>query len=343
MKKLLIASANKGKVKEIRHALADAHFEVIAVSDLDEPIPEPEEYGKTFEENAVIKAKYYGKKTGMISLADDGGLCVDALDGWPGVISARIAKDADTRCDAVIKRISEIGLEESKATFVSSMALFDPQEDSLFVGTGRTQGTVHTKVPEKRLEGFGYDPIFFVDKVGKTYDEMSVAEKNRCSHRGKALSKVRYHIAKSYSPRQLAVACAVILRDGKMLLQQRSDPHRPEFHEKWEFPGGIVDYGDSIRDTVIREVKEEVGYDVVVKKGLEGHAQVQNSESPRASYQVFLHPFICEIVGGKEALADAEVLQVHWVNLEEVSNYDLVGDNSTMFTNMLPHIRDYLT
>lgn len=342
MNTLLIASANEGKIREFRHALSDQSYQVVAVSDLSEDIPEPEEYGKTFAENAVIKAQYYGEKTGMVCLADDGGMCVDILDGWPGVISARIAPNADARCTTVTEAIKKKGAKESPGTFETTLALYNPAEGTMFLAHGVTKGTVKTDIPQERLDGFGYDPIFYVDEAGKTYDEMSVAEKLRWSHRGKALNTMKHHIAKQYGHRQFLCPVALIIRDGKILLSQRSDPHRPDFDKKWEFAGGGLEFGEQPRECLVREVREEIGVEVAIERALDPFSQVQSQEGKQWKYQVVLMPYICSIIAGNPSPKEEEVLQTAWVNVDDVLTYDLVGANAIMYKQLLPAIHDYL-
>src|SRR6185436_2206615 len=178
MRELLIATRNEGKMPEIRHALEGVPFTIIDIND----VPalngfEPEESGDTFEKNAVIKAKEYGTRAGMLTLAEDSGIEVDALGGEPGVKSARYAPgtDADRNLKllAVMKDIPE---EKRGAQFVSSVALYDPMTEKLRTCEAVVRGRITQEPRGERL--FGYDPIFYYPEAGKTGGEMQVKEKH---------------------------------------------------------------------------------------------------------------------------------------------------------------------
>jgi len=192
MKQLLIATRSKGKFPEIVSLLEGLPFEFLNLNDI-ESIPkgyEVEEPASTFEGNAIIKAMTLGKRTGLISLADDSGLEVDALDGRPGVHSARYAPGSDM--DRNTKLLSELaGVEKEKRTarFRSVVAVYDPTTDKIRTCDGVFEGVITTE--PKGENGFGYDCVFFVPEFGKTSAELSLEEKNSVSHRGKAIRKAR--------------------------------------------------------------------------------------------------------------------------------------------------------
>lgn len=339
--KLLIATTNAGKVTEILSYLQTLPFEIISLAELASPIEPPEETEPTIEGNALLKATYYGEKTGFLTIADDSGLFIDALDGWPGVKSARVADTDDHRWQKALELMQEIPKGIRGATFRASIAVYHPLTKEVYMSLGETRGEITDQAVDERMAGFGYDPIFYYPEKNKTFAEMTTAEKNGVSHRGKALNQAKFFLQKQYGSKHIVVPCAFILKDGKLLMSLRNDPHRPEYHEHWEFPGGGVEYGESMEENIIREVKEEVGLNVEVIKLLQ-HIQVERQSFPNGfSYQVYLVPYVCRIVdGGEPTLSDEETLGVKWFELDEVLNFPLVGENARMFEILLPELRE---
>lgn len=186
MMQLLVATRNRGKIKEIKALLDGLVEEVICAADLPE-LPETVEDGATFAENALKKAREASKATGLAVLADDSGLVVDGLNGRPGVYSARFAGVGANDAVNNVKLLQEVaGLSqvERRAAFVCSMAYVSPDGvERLF--EGRVEGTI---IDQPRGEhGFGYDPLFLVNGYQQTMAELPLGEKNRISHRGQAL------------------------------------------------------------------------------------------------------------------------------------------------------------
>ncbi len=201
--KLVLATKNKGKIREIKDFLSDIpELEVLSLLDFDKDVPlEIKETGTTFEENAFIKAFEVAKATGLPALADDSGLEVDALGGKPGVKSARFGGEHITdeeRNRKLLSLISNIPLEERTARFRCVMVLVVPPDFEKYVTEGVCEGIITNKPRGKA--GFGYDPIFFVPSLGKTMAELTLEEKNRISHRGKALAKMKEVIKELLSP-----------------------------------------------------------------------------------------------------------------------------------------------
>ena len=186
--KLLIASKNRGKVIEIRSLLSLALqkvVEVVTLADLPD-VEQPRENGKTFSENARIKALHYAKAHRILCIADDSGLAVEALGGLPGVRSARFAGEGASDAANNAHLLHELApfARPWKAAFVCVAATALPQR-VVAEATGKVEGEI---LPEGRgRDGFGYDPLFFVPSLGKTMAELSTAEKNQVSHRGYAL------------------------------------------------------------------------------------------------------------------------------------------------------------
>lgn len=185
--KLLVATGNQGKAREIRRMLGDLPYQIVTLADLDNP-PEVEETGSTFLENAMIKAAAYSEFSGMLTLADDSGLVVDALGGAPGVYSARFAPTDDERIEKLLGMLEEVPDEKRTARFVCAMALSNPTGEMNF-RLGTVEGVI---IREKRGDGgFGYDPVFFVPEAGKTMSEMTAEEKNEISHRARAFAEIK--------------------------------------------------------------------------------------------------------------------------------------------------------
>lgn len=180
--KLVLASHNQGKIDELSQMLAPYGVKILSARDL--KLPDVEETGETFAENAALKAETISEYTGMPCLADDSGLCVDALDGRPGVYSARYAADNNARINKLIRELRESGKADWSAHFSCVLALKIPHQKTKFF-----EGRVDGKIIENRRgsEGFGYDPIFVPDGYERTFAEMSKEEKAKISHRGKAL------------------------------------------------------------------------------------------------------------------------------------------------------------
>jgi XTP/dITP diphosphohydrolase len=199
---LLIATKNAGKIRELRELLADLPINLRSTAEFPD-LPEPEETGLTFAENAILKAQYYGKETGILSLADDSGLEVEALEGRPGVFSARYAGVGTTNEEKNAKLLFELKQTKSddrSARFICSIALSDKNGHIKFLTDGICEGNI---APSPRgLNGFGFDPIFIPAGFTKTFGELSDEIKHEISHRGSAIRKIIAFL-KDFSARQL--------------------------------------------------------------------------------------------------------------------------------------------
>lgn len=183
-KKLVLASHNQGKIDELSQMLAPFGVEIVSARDLN--LPDVEETGTTFAENAALKAEALSAFSGLPCLADDSGLCVDALDGRPGVYSARYAADNETRISKLVNELKQSGNPDWSAHFSCMLALKIPGQATRFF-EGRVDGRI---IAERRgNQGFGFDPVFVPAGFEITFAEMSSAEKAAISHRGRALAK----------------------------------------------------------------------------------------------------------------------------------------------------------
>ncbi len=189
--RIVIASHNPGKVREIGELLAPLGFSVIAAGALG--LPEPEETGATFAENALIKARAAARASGLPALADDSGLCVDALDGAPGIHSARWGgpeKDFDMAMRLIEEKLQAAGAvtpEQRKAHFTCALALAWPDGEAR-VFEGEVHG--HLVWPPRGEKGFGYDPVFVPEGHEMTFAEMEPDQKHAMSHRARAFEKL---------------------------------------------------------------------------------------------------------------------------------------------------------
>jgi XTP/dITP diphosphohydrolase len=187
LESLLLATTNPGKIREIRRALQDAPVRLLTLGDLT-PVPEPEETGATFGENALAKAQYYGGHTGLPTVAEDSGLAIDALNGRPGVESARYP--GVTYPEKFARLYQELAPHARPwtARFVCSIAVIDRGGRAIFTCEGTVLGEI---APAPRgSNGFGYDPIFHYAPFGRTLGEVSDAEKLSVSHRGQAFRQL---------------------------------------------------------------------------------------------------------------------------------------------------------
>lgn len=197
---LLFATSNPHKIEEVEAILAPVGFEVIGLDSLGNPPPEPVEDGATFADNARIKATYYAKAAGRLCLADDSGLEVDALDGGPGVLSARYAGVGETRAEQtaannarLLKELENVPDEKRAGRFVCTMCLADSDGNVLAETRGTFPGVI-ARSP-RGTSGFGYDPLVYLPDVGRTVAELTAEEKNTRSHRGEAARKMAAKVA----------------------------------------------------------------------------------------------------------------------------------------------------
>ncbi len=194
-KRIIFATGNQGKMKEIKTIMEDLDVEVVSLKDINLKV-DIDENGTTFEENAIIKANTIMEITGEIVMADDSGLEVDYLDKAPGIYSARyLGEDTpySVKNNHIIEELTGVeGLDRS-ARFVSVIACVFPNGETI-----TTKGTIEGFIgyEEKGENGFGYDPIFYVPECGCTTAELSLEEKNKISHRGKALETMKEELRK---------------------------------------------------------------------------------------------------------------------------------------------------
>jgi len=191
MQRIVLASSNAGKLAELRELLGDLGIELIAQSDLG--IDDAEETGLTFVENALIKARHAARASGLPALGDDSGICVDALGGAPGLYSARYAGEhgnAQANIEKLLDNLADVPDERRGAHFHCTLTLLQRADDPApLIAEGLWRGVI-LRAPRGR-GGFGYDPVFFDPVHGMGAAELDPAVKNRISHRGLALTRLR--------------------------------------------------------------------------------------------------------------------------------------------------------
>jgi XTP/dITP diphosphohydrolase len=200
--RLLVATTNPDKLREIRAILGHLPVEILTLHDLRPPVPEPDETGLTFVENARLKAGYYDRALeGLagerpLTVAEDSGLVIDALEGAPGVLSARFLRpDASypERFDEIERRLAELPADKRRARFVCAVTVVK-NGTVVFETTGSVEGEIADS--PKGSGGFGYDPIFYYPPYGRTLGEVTDDEKRRVAHRGEAFRRLAIWLEK---------------------------------------------------------------------------------------------------------------------------------------------------
>ena len=196
---MVIATRNSGKMNEMWKMLSETTYNPLSLDDV-QINEEVEETGVTFRENAILKAKTYGKLCGKLTLADDSGIEVDALEGQPGIYSARYGgegKDDNDRNELLLKNLSGISEDKLTARFRCVVALWNPINDTSVTFEGRIEGKITRNL--KVSNGFGYDPLFFFPEKNRTLAELSIQEKEAVSHRGEAMREAIMYLEQNES------------------------------------------------------------------------------------------------------------------------------------------------
>ena len=320
MEKIIIATNNKNKIKDFKEVFKN--YEILSLEDVGftEEIVED---GNTFEENATIKANTLlnflkEKNISANIIADDSGLCVDALGGAPGIFSARYSGEHGNSQANRDKLLENLKNKNRRAHFVCCLVHIDIQGKKT-VATGECYGSIAFK--EEGNNGFGYDSLFVSDELGKTFGNATLQEKNEVSHRAKAVNLL---LKKLNTNNHFRVSArAIIIQNGKLLTMFRRKVVDGKVKEYYVIPGGGKEEGESLQECVKRELQEEMNIEINVKKYL-GTLEDENSQ---ANY------FQCEIVSGEPKLGGEELermnennfYQPQFVNLEEAKALDLYG------------------
>jgi XTP/dITP diphosphohydrolase len=194
LKEIVVATENPGKLREIKDALQGMSIEILSLGDFSPMLP-LEEDGRTFRENALKKARVVAKLTGRLTIADDSGLEVDSLQGMPGVRSARFAGEGASDAEnnrKLLQLLKGVPSTQRGATFRCVIAVVSPEGKEKWV-EGLCRGVIGDT--ERGREGFGYDPLFLLPELGKTFAELPLELKNKVSHRGRALAALKEALA----------------------------------------------------------------------------------------------------------------------------------------------------
>ena len=198
MQKIVLATNNQGKVNELQNLLADAGFDIVAQSQFN--LPDADETGLTFVENAIIKARYAAKLTGLPAIADDSGLVVEVLNGEPGIYSARYAGEHgndESNNQKLLQALQPIPQEKRSAYFYCALVFMRHENDPTpIICLGKWNGLILNELKGKG--GFGYDPLFYVPELNCTAAELTKEHKSQISHRGQALKQLIKEIKTKY-------------------------------------------------------------------------------------------------------------------------------------------------
>lgn len=338
MNKILIATSNLGKFKEIVSEFSDLDFKFLSLNDLKLDKIDLEEPFETTWENALHKAKFFAKKTGLPTIAEDTAFCINALHGAPGIKAKRFAPTEKERIEKVLKEMKNVKTEKRGAKFITHACLYYPKDDSFVVFKGEVLGEITKTATINYTPGLQYDSIFYYPPAKKVFAKMTVAEKNSVSHRGKILIQIKRFLLKNHSFKQYLVVGGIVVKDGKMLLTKRRDP-RMEFNNKWEFPGGGVDNGEQVIHALKREVLEETGLTV---EPLEQLPQIVARVEKKYNYQVFLLLYICKIIKGEFKASDTEVAGHGWFTLTQAMKLDSLPANLGVLKKNIGTLKKYI-
>ena len=201
MKKILVATGNIGKFMEITAELTDLQFDFINLKDLKLDKFEVEEPHSTTWQNALEKAKFFAKKSGLITISEDTGLFVDYLNGAPGVRSKRYGPTSEKRINKLLFKLAGVPDKKRGAYFETAGCLYNPSTDSFSIFIGKAKGMITKKIHQSSREGMGYDSIFWFPPLKKTFSELPLLEKNQVSHRGKMINQLKYFLMNLYQSR----------------------------------------------------------------------------------------------------------------------------------------------
>ncbi|MEK7680592.1 MAG: non-canonical purine NTP pyrophosphatase [Patescibacteria group bacterium] len=330
MKKILIATSNVGKFSEIKIELEDLPFDFVNLKDLELDNLEVEEPYNTTWENALVKARFFAKKSKLLTIAEDTGLFVNYLEGAPGVLTKRYGATEAERNKKFLVALKGVPKEKRGAYFEAAGCVYDPSDDNFSIFFGKTKGRITETIGKKSRIGLGYDSIFYFPLLKKTFAELSLLEKNSISHRGKMINHIKYFLMKHHEFKQIICVAGIIIKDKKMLVTKRRDL-RPEFNNKWEFPGGGVENGETFAQTLQREVEEETGYDILKKEQLPDIPSTIVNCGADGAYQVHLVLYICKIKSGQFKLADAETSDHGWYTYKEALKLNFLPLNKKSF------------
>ncbi len=329
--KILIATSNPGKFQEFILEFADLPFTFVNLTDCGLGNLDVDEPYDTTEQNAIHKAKIYGQKSGLLTIAEDSGLFVRALQGAPGVHSKRYAPTAPERVKKLLAALTGVPTKHRSASFESSSCLYNPTTHSYTVFSGQTHGHITertSRIPAR--PGLEYDSVFYYEAAKKIGTAISPAEKNLISHRGQLAIQLKIYLTRQLSFKQIIVPAALVVKDRKLFCNKRRD-HRPHMNNKWEFPGGGIDNGEDPVECVKREIKEETGYTVEPIEMIPHMLSTVAKGASQEPYQVFIFCYICKITGGSLKVPAGESNGHGWFTLAEAKKLDFLALNKQLF------------
>ncbi len=338
MQKILIATTNPGKFNEIVNFFGDLNFKFVNLKDLGLDKVEAEEPFETTWENALNKAKFYAKKSGLLTVAEDTAFYVNHLKGQPGIKAKRFASTAEQRNLKILKFLKGVPASKRQSYFETHACVYHPDTDVFAMFPGRVDGIISEKSVSDFRHGMNYDCIFYYPPLKKNFSELTIPEKNTISHRGQAIVKVGHYLSKQFAFKQIIVPAAIIVKDRKMFFTLRRDT-RSEFNNKWEFPGGGVENGEEIISSLKREVKEETGFSV---EPIELLQKILTKTEKKYSYQVFLIIYICKIKSGKINIADNETCDYGWFTMKKALKLDFLPLNKEIIQQNKNILKKYI-
>lgn len=338
MKKILIATTNPGKFHEFTAEYADVPIKFVSLNDLSLDKIELDEPYDTLWQNAWHKAKYFAIKTGLPTIAEDTGFFVDHLGGEPGIQAKRYAPTASGRIERILNNLKGVPAQKRGAHFQTNACFYDPQNESFTMFSGKVMGRVVQKLSGNFRDGMDYDAIFYYPPLKKIFSQLSILEKNNVSHRGQVIHQIKHFITRHYAGRQVVASVAMIVKDRRLLMTRRRD-HRPEFDGRWEFPGGMVEYGEQPSTAVLREAKEETGYNTKVILPIPG---IYSKWEKKYNYQVFLSVYLCRPISGKFRVSDHETSEAGWFTLSQSLKKKLLPLNHSIIKDNFKILSKYI-
>lgn len=338
---ILIATGNPGKFEELSSHFADLPFKFVSLSDVGLQQVDLEEPFDTTWENALHKARFFGQKSGLVTIAEDTAFYVEHLGGAPGVKAKRYGKDDTERMTKILSGLAGVPEEKRSAYFEAHACIFNPEQTNFTLFVGRVDGLISEAAQGVIRDGMTYSSLFWYPPLKKTFAELSVAEKNSISHRGQLARQIKIFLQRQYSFKQIICPVGLVIKDRRLFLNRRRDVHA-RMNNKWEFPGGGVDNGETVQDCLRREVFEETGFKVEIQNLIPKIYSTNGNVGSTDPYQVFLICHLCTIIGGELRLAEEESAGHGWFTLAEALELDFLPLNKIILEENAELLRAYI-